>query len=163
MRTIARIAVLVVAMSGLAGLVETASAASDGMIAKQSPHSVDATAQRLEDAAKAKGLAVFPRIDHAQAARDVGLEMPPTVVVSFGNPKYGTPLMVENPQAGIDFPPRAIVYEDSAGQVWIAYNSADYFYGTLFERHGLSYTEKEVAGLTALLDGLSDAAVKANP
>lgn len=163
MTKIARIALLVVALSAIAGLVETAAAASEGMIAKKSPRSVDATAQRLEDAAKAKGLAVFPRIDHAQAARDVGLELPPTVVVSFGNPKYGTPLMVGKPRAGIDFPPRAIVYEDAAGQVWLAYNSAEYFYGTIFERHGLSYTDSEVAGLTKLLDGLSDAAVKPTP
>lgn len=163
MTTIARIALLVLVVLGTAAHVHPAIAASEGMVAKKSPHTVDATAQRLEDAAKAKGLRVFPRIGHGSAARDAGLEMPPAVVVSFGNPKYGTPLMIERPQAGIDFPPRAIIYEDAAGQVWLAYNSAAYFYGSIFQRHGLSYTEKEVAGLATVLDALTDEAVKPAP
>lgn len=173
MKMFALTAVIVVAMTGTATAADNATnrdtngntngGTNGGMIAKQSPHSVESTAQRLEDAVKAKGLKVFPRIDHAAAAREAGLEMPPTVVVAFGNPKYGTPLMLDQPQAGIDFPPRAIVYEDQTGQVWLAYNSADYFYNTIFARHGLGYSDKEVAGLTTLLEGLSEAAVKPAP
>ena len=85
--------------------------------------------------------------------------MPPTVVVAFGNPKYGTPFMLTNPQAGIDFPPRAIIYEDAEGQVWLAYNSATWLYETLFKRHGLDYPEEDVAKFRSALEALTDQAV----
>ncbi len=134
-----------------------ASAADDaGINRKQSAYSVYVTAERFETAVEEKGMKVFPRFDHAAAAAEYGIEMPPTVVLAFGNPKYGTPFMRQNPVAGIDFPPKVIVYEDDAGQVWIAYNTADYFYGTLFRRHGLDYPEKDVEGFAKAVDGLTD-------
>lgn len=164
MKTNASIAVSFAALVGAGGVAAAADDGADnGMIAKQSPHSVEATAAGLEAAARDKGLIVFPRIDHAAAAREVGLEMPPTVVVSFGNPKYGTPIMVEHPQAGIDFPPSAIVYEDDGGQVWLAYNSAEYIYKTIFERHGISYKDSELSGMENLLEALSEEALEPSP
>ena len=92
----------------------TARAAEEAdLLQKASPHSVATTVERFEAAVRGKGLKVFPRIDHAAAAREFGRSMPPTVVVAFGNPKYGTPFMLTNPQAGIDFPPRAIMLTQS--------------------------------------------------
>lgn len=136
-----------------------ADAAEKGMIRLQSPHSVEETAQRFEDAVRAKGLKVFPRIDHAAAAADYGEEMPPTVVLGFGNPKYGTPFMREAPEAGIDFPPRAIVYQRADGTVWLAYNTSEYLYRELFERHGLDYPEGDVAFFAGAVEALAAAAV----
>lgn len=134
--------------------------ADNGILTKSSPHSVEETAKRFEQAAKEKGMKVFPRIDHAAAAKSKGKEMPPAIVVSVGNPKYGTPFMVKNPVAAIDFPPKAVVYEDSDGKVWISYNTADYLYGTIFKRHGLEYPEGDVAFYTKVLEELTDFAVK---
>ncbi len=136
-----------------------ASATEKGMIRLQSPHSVEETAQRFEDAVRAKGLKVFPRIDHGAAAAEYGEEMPPTLVLGFGNPKYGTPFMREQPEAGIDFPPRAIVYERADGTVWLAYNTSEYLYRELFERHGLSYPEGDIAFFAGAVEELAAAAV----
>lgn len=133
--------------------------ADDGLLRKESPHSVETTVKRFEAAVQAKGLRVFPRVDHAAAAADYGLKMPPTIVVAFGNPKYGTPFMHKNPEAGIDFPPRAIVYEDSDGKVWLAYNSAAYLYEHLFRRHGLDYPLGDIELFRKALEGLTDQAV----
>lgn len=133
------------------------------ILQKQSPHSVDETIQRFEAAVRDKGMIVFPRLDHAQAARAVGLTMPPTVVVPFGNPRFGTPRMIEAPLAAIDFPPRALVYEDASGQVWIAYQSADYLFNTVFTRHGLDFTATEVETFRTTLDALTDRAVEKAP
>jgi uncharacterized protein (DUF302 family) len=140
-----------------------AALAEDGLLRKASPHSVETTVARFEAAVTAKGLRVFPRIDHAAAAKDYGLEMPPTVVVGFGNPKYGTPFMLQNLAAGIDFPPRAIVYEDADGKVWLAYNSSSYFYAHLFARHGLSYPEADVDFFRNALENLTNRAVATDP
>lgn len=137
--------------------------ADNGILKKSSPHSVAQTAERLEQAARDRGMMVFPRFDHQAAAHAYDRRMPPAVVVSVGNPKYGTPFMVTNPVAGIDFPPKAVVYQDEDGKVWIAYNSAEYLYGTIFQRHGLTAPEGDVAFYANLLEQLTDHAVAKEP
>jgi uncharacterized protein (DUF302 family) len=71
-----------------------------------------ATAKRLTDAIEAAGMTMFARIDHADAARQAGLAMPPTMVFIYGNAKAGTPVMVEAPKAALDLPLRVLVRED---------------------------------------------------
>lgn len=134
-------------------------ATAKGLKTKQSPHSVIETVERFEAAAKGKGMKAFPRIDHASAAKEADQTMPATIVVSVGNPKYGTKFMLENPIAAIDFPPKAVVYQDKDGKVWISYNTSDYLYRTIFERHGLKYPEGDVAFYAKLLEELTDAAI----
>ena len=62
----------------------------------------------------------------------MGLEMKPTKLLIFGNPKAGTPLMLASPVTAIDLPLKMLVWEDAANKVWISYNSAEY----LQKRHG---------------------------
>jgi len=131
----------------------------DGLIRLQSPHTAEETAKRFEQAVRDKGLKVFPRFDHGAAATEYAQTLPSNIVIVFGNPRYGSPLMAQHPAAGIDFPPKAIVYEDAEGQVWLAYNSAEYFYHTIFKRHGLPYTKKEVIGFAKALDSLATYAI----
>ena len=150
-------AVFLAVMMSLVGLMPAL--AENGIRTKASPHSVEETAARFEQAAEARGMNVFPRIDHAAAAKSHDKTMPPTVVVSVGNPKYGTPFMLKNPVAAIDFPPKAVVYEDADGRVWISYNTADYLYRTIFKRHGLEHPEGDVAFYARLLEELTDFAI----
>jgi uncharacterized protein (DUF302 family) len=63
----------------------------------------------------------------------VGLAMRPAVLVLFGNPKGGTPLMIARPTAAIDLPLKALVWEDDRGQIWLSYNTPE----LLVERHGV--------------------------
>jgi uncharacterized protein (DUF302 family) len=90
-------------------------------------------ALRIERALAAAGMKVFVRIDQAAEARAVGLDMRPAVVILFGNPKAGTPLMVARPTVAIDLPLKALVWEDDRGQTWLSYNTP----ALLVERHGL--------------------------
>lgn len=140
-------------------VVSSTAAEENGLLRKASPYSVEQTLQRFEEAIRAKGMKVFPRFDHAAAAREYDKTMNPAVVVSFGNPAYGTPIMAQKPESGIDFPPKAIVYEDQDGQVWIAYNSANYLYETIFQRHGLEYKESDIDFYEQVLEELTDQAV----
>ncbi len=84
-----------------------------------SPHAE--TVQKLVAAIEGHGIKVFARIDHAAAAREVGLELHPELVIVFGNPKVGTQLMLDDPQVGLDLPLRILVYE-RGGQVTLAYH-----------------------------------------
>ena len=44
-----------------------------------------------------KGIKVMARVTHSQAAAGVGIEMQPTELLIFGNPKLGSPLMQSQP------------------------------------------------------------------
>ena len=133
-------------------------AADHGLITEQSRYSVRETVARFEAAVKEKeslGFMVFTEIDHAAAAKKFGLEMRPRTVIVFGNPKLGTPVMVNTPTLAIDVPPKALVWEDDQGKVWLSYNSAEYLGNIIYARHGLAdppSTPKLAAGLKAFAD-----------
>lgn len=109
-----------------------------------SPYSVSVTADRFEAAVREKGMKVFSRYDHSAAATEFGQELRPLVTLAFGNPKYGSPFMATQPEAGIDFPPKVVVYEDTSGAVWIAHNTSDYLYNTIFVRHRLDFPKEDI-------------------
>jgi uncharacterized protein (DUF302 family) len=106
---------------------------NNGILHKRSNHSGDETLERLKRALQAKGVTIFAIIDHSGEAEKVGLKMPPTKVVMFGNPKAGTPVMLATPSIAIDLPLKILISEDREGKVWVSYNSLTY----LQERHGL--------------------------
>jgi uncharacterized protein (DUF302 family) len=105
----------------------------EGIVKIPSRLSVDDTVDKLETILKSKGVTLFALIDHSGEAEKVGMKMPPTKLLIFGNPKGGTPLMLASPSAAIDLPLKILVAENSGGKVWISYNSPEY----LKERHGL--------------------------
>jgi uncharacterized protein (DUF302 family) len=76
-----------------------------------SSHDFAQTAARVNAELAQRGLEIFARIDHAAGARSVGQDMPPTLVVLFGSPRAGTPLMVEAPDLAVDLPLRLLVRE----------------------------------------------------
>jgi uncharacterized protein (DUF302 family) len=94
----------------------------DGLISLQSKHDVAETARRFRDVAEKAGLTIFSEIDHAQNASMAGLELGPTRLLIFGNPRGGTPLMQSNRTAAIDLPFKALVWEDDNGTTWLTYN-----------------------------------------
>jgi uncharacterized protein (DUF302 family) len=105
----------------------------EGIVKIPSHHSVDETVDKLKTILKSKGVTLFALVDHSGEAEKVGMKMPPTKLLIFGNPKGGTPLMLAAPSAALDLPLKILVAEDSQGKVWISYNSREY----LKERHGL--------------------------
>lgn len=57
---------------------------------------------RLEAKLKAKSITAFARIDHAAGAASVAVQLRPTELLVFRNPKVGTPLMQSNQTSGLD-------------------------------------------------------------
>jgi uncharacterized protein (DUF302 family) len=108
--------------------------ANNGIVEIPSNHSVDETVEKLKGILLAKSVALFALIDHSGEAAKAGLEMRPTKLLIFGNPKAGTPLMVAAPSSAIDLPLKILVSEDGQGKVWISYNSMEY----LQKRHGFT-------------------------
>jgi uncharacterized protein (DUF302 family) len=106
---------------------------NEGIVNKPSNHSVEQTVDRLKSILQAKGVTLFALIDHSGEAEKVGLKMPPTKLLIFGNPKAGTPLMLASPGIALDLPLKILVWQDNQGKVWLSYNSPEY----LKERYGL--------------------------
>jgi uncharacterized protein (DUF302 family) len=120
----------------------------DGLITIRSSHSVADTIDRLERGVTAAGLHVFARVDHAAGAGQVGMELRDTLLLIFGNPRGGTPLMIANQTAGIDLPVKALAWQDADGQVWLAYNDPAW----IAARHHLG--ADEAPAVQAMADGL---------
>ena len=111
----------------------TPAIADHGIVRIPSQHSVADTVTKLESILQAKNVKLFALIDHSGEAEKAGFTMPNTKLLIFGNPKGGTPLMVASPSVALDFPLKILVAEDTAGKVWISYNSTAY----LQQRHNL--------------------------
>jgi uncharacterized protein (DUF302 family) len=125
----------------------------EGIVKIPSHHSVDETVDKLKTILQSKGVTLFALVDHSGGAEKVGMKMPPTKLLIFGNPKGGTPLMLAAPSAALDLPLKILIAEDSDGKVWISYNSPEH----LKERHGLS--ESLVANI-AVVQALAAAAAE---
>jgi uncharacterized protein (DUF302 family) len=133
------------------------------LVTKQSSHPFEVTLVHLEAAVEDNGLKVFTRLDHAAAAKAVGLEMPPATVLVVGSPQGGTPLFLQHPMLAIDLPLKMLVWQDQAGKVYVSYNDATYI-SAVFARHGFdaqSYKLLAAAkGLESKLAAATDAAIR---
>ena len=95
--------------------------ASD-FVEQASAYGFDDTIQRLIKAIETAGMTVLARIDHAAGARHIGMSMPNTIVMLYGHPRGGTPIMQAAPHAALDLPLRALIRETEDGQVMVAYH-----------------------------------------
>jgi uncharacterized protein (DUF302 family) len=129
---------------------ETTTAADEaGIVSKLSPWPVAETVSRLTAMLSAKGIRLFAVIDQGAEARQAGLELRDTVLVIFGSPAAGTPVMEAVPLAAIDLPLKVLVWDD-AGQTKVSYYSP----ATLAARHRLP---ADLAARLAATDQLTDA------
>ena len=129
-------------------------AGNAGLVNVKSTHSVAVTADRLEGLLAEKGMQLFLRLNHAEGAGSVGIELRPTELLMFGNPKVGAPLMAKQQHIGIDLPQKMLIWQDESGQVWLTYNDPDY----LADRHGLDKNLPSFAKVRKALGAFAQAA-----
>jgi uncharacterized protein (DUF302 family) len=116
----------------------------------QSRHSYADTLDRLLKAIAASGNTVFATIDQAAAAQAAGLTLRPTLLIAFGNPKAGTPLMEAFPLAALDLPLKLLVWEQD-GSVRVAYTPAS----EVATRYGVTGKDALIAAMDAALGALA--------
>jgi uncharacterized protein (DUF302 family) len=109
------------------------------------------TMDRLEAEIRVQRMTVFARIDHAAGAAEVGLTLPPTELIIFGNARGGTPLMQSVQTVGIDLPLKALVWEDASGKTWLSHNEP----GWIVQRHSVANAEQVVSKMAAALSAMS--------
>lgn len=151
-----------VLLSSIAVMASSASWANEtttqdnGLVQIKSQHSVKETADKLVKVLESKGMTIFTRVDHAQGAKGVGIDLRPTELVLFGNPKVGSPLMVCQQSFAIDLPQKALISQDENGQVWFTYNDPQY----LAKRHDLTGCDAALDKVTNALANFAKAATQ---
>jgi len=125
------------------------------MIKKQSEFNVIVTLDRLETLLNEKGINPVTRVDHAAAAKLVGMELRPTQVLLFGNPKLGTPLMQRDQMVGLDLPMRVLAWEAEDGLTWLGYHSPS----SIVDSFNLRNVADEIDMMTSALDALTEYAI----
>ena len=123
----------------------------EGLTSIRSNFSPKETMDRLQAEIRAQGMTVFARIEHAAGAAEVGLTLPPTELIIFGNARGGTPLMQAAQTVGIDLPLKALVWEDASGTTWLSYNEPSW----IAQRHGVANAELVVGKMAAALSAIS--------
>jgi uncharacterized protein (DUF302 family) len=123
--------------------------AEQGIVTKVAAGTVAEVAARFQEILDAKGVRVFTVIDQTAAAHDAGLDLRDTILVIFGNPAAGTPIMDAAPLAALDLPLKVLIWDDG-GTTKISYYSPD----TIAVRHGL---RPDIAAALAAIDPLTDA------
>ena len=106
---------------------------ANGIITKSANCTVEEAVNKIKSLLVIRGITLFTVIDHSGEAEAIGMKMPDTKLLIFGNPKGGTPLMLASPSVAIDLPLKLLVSENTNGMCSISYNSPQY----LQQRHNL--------------------------
>lgn len=122
----------------------TVTASASDIMTVRSQYPVKETVDRLAAALMEKGIKVMARIDHAAGAKAAGLDLRPTELLVFGNPKLGTPLMQAEQLMGLGLPLKVLAFENEKGEVHLAYTRP----AALVARYGVAGKD-EIAGKMA--------------
>jgi len=120
------------------------------LISKTSDYSFDDTITRLRANIEKRPLVLFAEVDHAKGAASIDLELAPSMLFIFGNPKGGTPLMVRNPKMGIVLPLKMHVYADG-DEVHISYPDMS----AVAKSYDLDIAQQPIPNIVKMLEGLA--------
>ncbi len=150
-------ALLVLALAGCASQPETTLASHPaatpyGIVAVKSIHAFPDTVARLKADVAAKGLVFFDEVDQQKLAAEAGIATQPSILLVFG----GTQFIAANPQAGIDWPVRLLVYQDASGQVWAEYTDFAY----VAARHGIASKDPQFKMASEVVASIASSVAK---
>ena len=128
----------------------------DGLITKTSSHDFETTYNKLKSTIDLNpNLKILLELDHGNNAKSVDLNLRPTKIILFGNPKLGTLLMQEQQSVAIDLPQKIIVTENGQSTVNVSYNDPSF----LKERHGLTSSDEVLNKISGALDKITEQAI----
>jgi uncharacterized protein (DUF302 family) len=137
-------------------LVSSASAVAqtvgaDGLIKVKSAYNMQETISRIKKDIADKGIMFFSEVDQAKLASGAGIKLHPSTLLTFGNPPLGTQFMTSNPNSGLDWPVRLLVYQNDKGEVWTAYTD----FGWIANRHGITDRVEQFKTATGVIASIT--------
>jgi len=128
----------------------------NGLVIKDSLHDFETTYTKLRTIIDNNpNLKILLELDHSANAKSVDLNLNPTKIIMFGNPKMGTPLMQVGQTIGIDLPQKIVVFADENGNTKVAFNDPTY----LKNRHGVNGKDDLLEKISGALNKITDIAV----
>jgi uncharacterized protein (DUF302 family) len=110
----------------------------DGIVKFKSAYSMPETIERMKKDIADKGIKFFGEIDQSKLAADAGITLLPSTLLVFV-PPLGTLFITSDPDAGLDWPVRLLIYQDTKGDAWVAYTD----FAWIARRHGIANRDKE--------------------
>jgi uncharacterized protein (DUF302 family) len=131
-------------------MIEDRVATEADVVTKLSRESVAATVAELTGMITAKGMRLFAVIDQAAEVRQAGLTLRETVLVIFGSPQAGTPVMAASPLAALDLPLKVLIWADEGQAKVSCYAPA----ALAASHHLTAELAASLAGINAVTDAL---------
>ena len=128
-----RLSGVAAASLAVAPQVQAKMKSDDGIVRVKSAYGFAETIERLKKDIAVKGIRFFSEIDQQKLAADAGIKLNPSTLLLFGNPPLGTQFITSNPNAGLDWPVRLLVTQDTASAVWMVYTD----FAWIAARHGI--------------------------
>jgi uncharacterized protein (DUF302 family) len=145
------IAAAIVFAAGLASPIARAQVGPDGLVLVRSAYGVDETIARLRKDIADKGILFFQAVDQSRLAAEAGIALPPSTLLTFGNPPLGAQFLTSNPNSGLDWPVRLLVRQDAAGAVWAVYTD----FGWIAQRHGIADRKEQFAKASSVVESIT--------
>ena len=123
----------------------------------QAPICGSETIVRIKDDIARKGITFFSAVDQQALAAKAGIELPPSTLLSFGNPALGSQFITAKGEAGLDWPVRLLVQQDDRGNVWAIYTD----FGYIAKRHGITNRDAQFTMASGVVQSITST-VKAN-
>lgn len=138
-----------------AGQDETTTADGEddaGLVTVESDEDFESTVERIRSDIESSGdMTLMTTVDHAENAQSAGMDLPPTTLFLFGNPRIGSQLMQRSRTAGIDLPQKMLVWESDEGTVNVTYNDPAW----VAERHGIDAPGMMIDQVSSVLRSLA--------
>jgi uncharacterized protein (DUF302 family) len=128
-------------------------AAAPQLIETVSSNNFADTVAKLRAGIEKRPLKLFAEIDHAAGAASIDMDLAPSTLFIFGNPKGGTPLMTKEPKMGIALPLKMHVYE-ADGKVMISYADMR----LVAAQYGIDNSAQPIPNIADMLGGLAQEA-----
>ncbi len=130
---------------------------ADGLITVRSAYGMDETIARLKKDIADKGIMFFQEIDQSKLAANAGIKLHPSTLLVFGNPPLGTQFMTSNPNSGLDWPVRLLVFQNEKGEVLTTYTD----FGWIARRHEIKDRVEQFSKATGVVASITSS-IKSN-
>lgn len=130
---------------------------ADGVVKVRSNYPMAETIARIQADIAQKGIMFFSAIDQQDLAAKAGIELPPSTLLTFGNPALGSQFITAKGEAGLDWPVRLLVQQDERGNVWAIYTDFAY----IAKRHGITTRDAQFGMASSVVRSITST-IRAN-
>ncbi len=146
-------------VGGQSALAEDVTLSGNGLMHTRSAYSVEETVKRIHADVDTKGIKFFTAIDQGGLGVAAKIDVLPSQLVLFGNPPLGLLFLTSQPDAGMDWPVRVLVRQDTDGHVYAVYQNWDW----VAKRYGITNRTAEFTKATMVVESILSAVADCKP